>query len=379
MSKQRPAKQPQVRSAEPPSKGRLNELLSRVPGIHNWNAEWESFQSDWREWSSRLDAKLSTYCLPDPIIKHLRASTPSRPTFLSAEDADAELAFTSFCHEFNPQCVGVWLNHPINFPVLNNAVETPMSNIPNDLAAHWAASTGKSEQLIRKQVRDAEKNLNRTNQQLLGYCGWLMSDDDFRHDLSQLRNLWKPSDNQGSGIGLLKPPTIGPDRRRSGARKLSGRKAQFWEALDNLCRKWSLCGFATWDLPLPQGPLDSHPAELVARIRGPEVIVDHFPPFFDIPSSVDLRKQTRDRQANDGKLQGVHGLPITKTSPRAGNLSEWANLFRVYLIEHTVEQRYGQPRGIVSRLVESMSKYLNIGEARVRQLHQRYRRLQKSR
>lgn len=251
MRKQRPAKQPRVRSAEPPSKGRLNELLSGVPEIHSWNAEWESFQLDWSEWSSQLDVNLPMYCLPDPIIAGLRESKPlrraNRPAFLSAEDAKAELAFTSFCHEFNSQCVGVWLNQPINFPVLNNAVETPTSNIPNDLAAQWAASTGKSEQLIRKQFRDAAKNLNRTNQQLLGYCGWLMSDDDFRHDLSQLRNLWKPSDNQGSGMGLLKPPTTGPDRRRSGDRRMSGRRAQFWEALDNLCRKWSLCGFATWD------------------------------------------------------------------------------------------------------------------------------------
>ena len=75
MSKQRPAKQPRVRSAEPPSKGRLNELLSRVPGIHNWNAEWESFQSDWREWSSRLDAKLSTYCLPAPFYADFKVFT----------------------------------------------------------------------------------------------------------------------------------------------------------------------------------------------------------------------------------------------------------------------------------------------------------------
>ena len=78
-----------------------------------------------------------------------------------------------------------------------------------------------------------------------------------------------------------------------------------------------------------------------------------------------------------GKLRGIDGLPITCISPRVGHLSEWTNLFRVYLIENGVEQRCGRTRGIVGQLIDVMADYRNVSIDRVRQLYQRYRRLQR--
>ncbi len=143
------------------------------------------------------------------------------------------------------------------------------------------------------------------------------------------------------------------------------------EALHVLCGRWSLTGLATWDLPLPQGPLESLPAALVARLRGPDAIVDHTPMFFDIPSDWDLREQVRDRQAIDGQLQGISGFPVTNTSPRAGRLSEFANLSRLWLIEHAVQQRCGSPRGIVTRLIEIVADIFGVSTDRLWQLHRR--------
>jgi hypothetical protein len=359
-------------SARPESPG---GTLAQVAGMRAWDSAWGSFQSDWRGWWGRVDAAAPAYCLPDLVIEGLGLPDPVRPTnrrvFLSADEADAEFAFTALCHEFSPLCIGVWLDHPINFPLIDSPVAAPPTAIPADLAAQWAASTGRSEQLLSNQIDDLHTNLHRTNQQLLGYCGWLLANDGFQQELHELRDLWRRSDNHDSGTGLFRPAPVDAAGRRSGTRRLSGRKARFYGALDNLCSKWSLAGLATWDLPLPLGPLVSLPASLIARLRGPDATVDHFPPFYDIPSDVNLREQVRDRQMTDGELQGIPDLPVTNTSPRAGHLSGLANLLRVWLIENAVYQRYGKPRGIVSRIVDGMAEHLDVGEDRVWQLHKR--------
>ena len=349
--------------------------LAQVAGMRAWGSAWGLFQSDWRGWLGLVDAAAPAYCLPDTVIEGLGLPDPVRPTnrrvFLSADEADAEFAFTALCREFSSQCVGVWLERPINFPLLSSAAAAPPIIIPADLTARWAASTGRSEQLLSNQVDDLVANLHRTNQQLLGFCGWLLTNDGFQQELHDLRDLWRPSDNHGSGIGLFRPAMVDAAGRRPGTRRLSGRKARFCGALDNLCSKWSLAGLATWDLPLPLGPLESVPAALIARLRGPDATVDHFPPFYDIPSDVDLREQVRDRQMVDGELQGIPDLPVTNTSPRAGHLSGLANLLRVWLIENAVYQRYGKPRGIVSRIVDGMAEHLGVGSDRAWQLHKR--------
>jgi hypothetical protein len=356
-----------------------NGILTAMAGVREWRPLWGAFQTDQGDWCSRVASGNPLYCLPLPIIDGLGPPGPQdhvgRRVFLSAQDANAEAAFTAVCQSHSTGCVGVWLDRPIDFPLLNSAVEQPPVTIPTDLIAEWATLTNRPAGLLDHQVQDALGRLQHTQRQLLGYCGWLRSNSDFEHELAGVRELWQPSDCRGSTNILLAPPQIEASNRRSGTRRLRGRRARFHEALDGLCGKWFLAGLATWDLPLPQGPLESLPAALVARLRGPDAIVDHFPLFFDIPSDIDLREQVRDRQAIDGQLQGISGFPVTNTSPRAGRLSEFTNLVRLWLIEHAVQQRCGSPRGIVTRVVELVADVFGVSTDRVRQLHRRCRSL----
>jgi len=356
-----------------------DSIVTAVADIREWRPLWESFRTGHTDWWSQFAPDSPTYSLPLPIIESLGPPGPQdhvrRRVFLSTQEANAETAFTTLCRSYSAGCVGVWLDHPIDFPLLNSAVEQPPVTIPTDLIAEWATLTNRPAGLLDHQVQDALGRLQQTQQQLLGYCGWLFANQNFRHELAELRELWRPSDCQSSAGLLLAPPSCEASGRRSGTRRLRGRRARFHEALDGLCGKWFLAGLATWDLPLPQGPLESLPAALVARLRGPDAIVDHFPLFFDIPSDIDLREQVRDRQAIDGQLQGISGFPVTNTSPRAGRLSEFTNLVRLWLIEHAVQQRCGSPRGIVTRVVELVADVFGVSTDRVRQLHRRCRSL----
>jgi len=378
MVPQRP-NQPTTRPTESASVEMPNDILTAMAGVRAWSVLWEAFRADQSDWWHRVASNEPVYLLPRPIIDGLATPRPDdhrrQRVFLSAEDANVETAFTTLCRSYSAGCVGVWLDRPIDFPLLNSVVEQPPVTIPTDLIAEWSTIMNRPAGLLAHQAEDALDRLQQTNRQLLGYCGWLFDNQNFRHELAELRDLWRPSDSQGSAGLLLAPPSCEASGRRSGTRRLRGRRARFHEALDGMCGRWSLAGLATWDLPLPQGPLESLPAALVARLRGADAIVDHYPAFFDIPSDIDLREQVRDRQAIDGQLQGISGFPVTTTSPRAGRLSEFANLVRLWLIENAVQQRCGSPRGIVTRLIEIVAEVFGVSSERVWQLHRRCRSL----
>ncbi len=64
--------------------------------------------------------------------------------------------------------------------------------------------------------------------------------------------------------------------------------AQFLEDLTAFLRKWQLMELATWDLPVPQGPLHNAPSVL-ARLLGPDQTITAAPAYYDIPSNTDVR------------------------------------------------------------------------------------------
>src|SRR5262249_39924817 len=150
--------------------------------------------------------------------------------------------------------------------------------------------------------------------------------------------------------------------------------AQFINDLGAFLRKWQLMQLSTWDLPVPQGPLNSVTLALAAHLLGPDQLVNTVPTYYDIPSGTDVRSDIRSMQREDARSAVIDPAhPVSDIGPRDGHGSSWENAFRLWLIEETVQQRYGRPRGLVPRLISAFATMLDCSAERIEQLRKLYK------
>lgn len=351
---------------------------------------WVEFRQKHPRWAGfRQDQSRPLYALSDDAIHALATSknfdsgktrrTP-RP-LINTENADAELAFAAACGNASTTTIGRWNDHWIGYPLLFKGTSTDSIAIPQELRDQWAKAGGVDSSQMDNQVQAAMEALIRLNAQLLGYVGKLMFDSqlEFRKERDELESLWqragKPRINQGSA-SLLAPPArrdeLPADFSATAADKET---ARFFDELGKFYQKWNLSALVTWDLPLPQGPLTNVPASLATRLSGPDVMVDVYPSFFDIPKRQDVREEIRERQNRQGRAAGMNvEHPITDTSPRAGHGSQWETAFRMWFVEETIRHRYGSPHGLVACLSPVFEHRYSISTDQVKKLRKLYSR-----
>jgi hypothetical protein len=155
--------------------------------------------------------------------------------------------------------------------------------------------------------------------------------------------------------------------------KLPEETATFLEAATAFMRRWQLAGLSTWDLPLPQGPLEALPLEAARHFCGPQQSESVFPGYYDIPSTRDLRRERRQVQAQQAEAADL-GLefPLTDISARADDSSKWENVFRFWLIESTALRRYAGRSRLVTRLIEAFAGIAECGLDRIKQIRRVY-------
>jgi hypothetical protein len=208
-------------------------------------------------------------------------------------------------------------------------------------------------------------------------AGWHTFQRAYRSELAALRLLWdalevKPQWPLEAPPGDQQPlPVIAGSVDPS--HRLPEKTAAFHDEATRFLRKWQLACLVTWDLPLPQGPLEQVPIGLARHILGPDHIGSFFPGYLDIPASQDLREELRGQQGSAGKNAGIATeFPLTDLSVRAGRASAWENAFRLWFVERAVQQRYPGRRGRTARLVEAFSTMLGCSVDRVKQLRKIY-------
>jgi hypothetical protein len=79
---------------------------------------------------------------------------------------------------------------------------------------------------------------------------------------------------------------------------------------------------------------------------------------------------SRGRHASQYEIEMEH--PVTNTSSRGRHASQYESAFRMWFIERAVRSRYGEPRGLVTRLNLGFSKLLQIPVDRAQKLRQIY-------
>jgi hypothetical protein len=140
-----------------------------------------------------------------------------------------------------------------------------------------------------------------------------------------------------------------------------------------LGRKWHLQALETWELPVPTPALWWGKAQQVVETLGPNTYVISIPGYYDIPTAEDIRQIIRCAQEQQADtFESREAFPVTDTSPRKGRPSKYESAFRLYLIELALRSRYGSTRGMVERLCQASSSFLDIGIDRFRALRKQY-------
>jgi hypothetical protein len=302
------------------------------------------------------------YCLPEPAINALARGDAAGRVFLDGSQAAAEREFTAVCAEFH--AIGTqagWFvtNTPLNARARSDGLA--------DLL-RWAAGTPKFEWAARAgaAIDSAQKKSSDAADRVKGYTGWLLTEPAFLDDVKRLRALWgELPEGLRPGFPLNRPSAAGrhPADPRIDARQ-SGSPAQtVGEALVRLLDRWGLTHLATWDLPVPQGPLMPNllaPSAPAQPRTGVHLFV---PPFYPIPGTDDLPAQIFQIQQQAARDLGVDGSAVGLPRHEA-----YAHVLDVLHLERSILARFPgrPPRGLVDRIVRAAVDHLGMQEDRVR-------------
>ena len=200
---------------------------------------------------------------------------------------------------------------------------------------NWGADAAAQ---LRPNLEALESRLEAIHHQLLGYVGKITFDPQYQSEIADLRARWsslpdRPPRTLAANLAY-QPPIPIQGGGRANYRVLGGELERFLIDFGLFMRKWRLGQMITWDLPMPQGPLEFVPLGLLLRNLGPDEPATTIPSFHDVPSNIDLRKQFRDQQrrvAIDDGVEMAH--PVTDASSRDGHASQYESAFRMWLLE----------------------------------------------
>lgn len=339
-----------------------------LAGHPSWATSWGGFIEKNRSWWDRVGGDGPVYTLPIGVIEGLAQGTRSSDSqhrslepLIPGADAESEHRFLRFCKDFQSTTVGVSDGRPVAYQLLTESRPTGSSSSAE----------------MDGNLREVLDRLQGIHHQLLGYVGRLTFDAQYHRDKADLEARWtslpdRPPLPLNANVADQPPmPIASIDRRRD--RVLGEDVERFLLDFGSFMRKWRLNGMITWDLPLPQGPLEETPLGLQVTVLGPDHLATTIPSFYDIPSGADVREIIREQQGRAASDDGVEmGHPVTDASSRAGHASQYEAAFRLWLIERSVRRRYGSPRGLVARLKSAFAILMGVSEDRVHQLRQLY-------
>jgi hypothetical protein len=366
------------RTGESASSGERTIVVTFQGDVRVWQTHWQTLLAAHSTWWARTPQAEPVYWLPKPVVDQLSRKVPStdkahrgHPALLDPSEAAAENAFRECCLRYSPSVVGVWHGCPVIYePLASSSPITISEEQRRDLG--WADFG--SLQALNAGAEAVQRKAEVARHEQLAFAGWLTFNRSYQKEKNDLATRCA-----NLGISLPWPllantadqePIPMPSPKVRSCEPLPPQAAAFLEEFTKFSRKWYVNRLVTWDLPLPQGPLEQIPIGLACRILGPNTISSFYPAYFDIPSSQDVRGEIREQQEAAGKQAGIDAdFPLTDLSARAGDhASAWENSFRLWFIEQAALQRYSGRRGLTARLLEGFMEEFHCSSDRVEQL-----------
>lgn len=370
--------------------------LRRNGVIREWSTGYRRFREKHEDWLEN-QGNAPVYLLPREVINALAAGGFGREPLLGASGVEIEVEFMELCRGFDRSVVGAWNGRPIRFDLLaaGTATAAQFQEGIVQLKQQTAQKAGQqldkeAEAQSRIEAKQIADKVNETNHQILGYAGWLVCNPDFCKDRDRIKAAWSSTKQPFDfplTVGELYPQGSPPPQKD---------REQLVMDLRAFYTRWQLARLATWDLPEPQGPMMA-PAGAAPLFPGGGVAIV-LPTFFDIRNNQAFHNDVVDQQYRLARHLGQSPPhPLTDISPtRMGKRkanpheeseflpSQWETAFRLMFIERTLVSRYGQRRGLVTRMTVGMERWLaglgqHIGQKRIEQIRGLYRKHLKQR
>lgn len=320
------------------------------------NDELAGFREQFPGWP---DDGRPTYFLPEAMIAAL-AEPDKRWRGLSPEEVRREGAFSRLCR--NQNAVGLWGDQFVRHPFVVTA-PTPPDNPSQFQGVGWTAAQVQTALQLVGQVQKVDLRLK-------GYLGWLATDPGFTRERDEIQQLWSALAVEQRGTLPLQRPLRAAAVPEHDAALASPQAASFFERVEAFFDRWGLVELTTWDLPLPQGPMLPSPLPAGAQALPRHGIHVVLPVHYPLAGNDDLLALLREQQVQQAQVLGLDkslaGLPHHEA---------WARMFDVDFLERAILSRFPgrAPLGLVRALVEAMSQYLNVGEARIDRLRKEIR------
>jgi len=330
-----------------------------------WKEVWPAFlakpgHQNW--WDVHGQAGLLYVIRPD-VIRYLAGPLGKRGPVLSKQEMRIEEEFYHLCKGFRADSVGVMKDKII--PNLLLPPARSLSQVFRDNATRWELS-GWSEQhkaTLRDSELDERSNMVRRN--LARQAGRLVSSREFLNERDDLRRAARELE-LSLVFPLQRQYTYVTD---ADAGNLKGRMAQFSEKKQRFFCAWELMQLATWDLPVPQGPLAEMPIGALRTFFGNDAIVSNVnPEHLTIPHS--------DQQESLGGIRfpGSKVEPLGRAiEPKRPDLFE--RVYEMWFCEFALRQRFENmalPRGAVTHLSFAFALVFEIQEERVKEIRKQY-------
>jgi hypothetical protein len=334
-------------------------MEEQASGRRDWDWRWSRFLTQHQPWWEQVGRDGPVYALPDAARDALTESARaisgrhrSKKPLLTEGEAAAEKAFLVLCREYAADAVGVWDGLPVHYPPLG---PPPPPVLSPALFQRLGWGQGRALEGVNAALSELMRRADQARHQLLGYAGWLTFNPDFQAEKATLRAQYaglevRPSWPLSASTHDRQPVPVPPEEAGT-VSVLPDATARFLDRAGQFLRNWQLMRLVSWELPLPQGVLDQVPLGLAVQLLGPDHLVQAFPTYANVPSEADVRESIWRQQRFAAREAGIAGGgSLAGISGRSGRASAHETAFRLWLVEQAARARYGDRRGLVTRL-----------------------------
>ena len=385
---------------------------SQMTGNHTigcWSSHWDTFLSEHGPWWARVSSgRHVVYPLTPCLIATLSETSEARRdrnaqleprqnvrgrrgpgACLDSTDAEAELSFAQVCST-NSETVAV---RPDGTPVryhlwsdfeeellcaeCRRALPTDTAPPDRDMGSSPDDRDRVAQQFMDDMCERFESREIAIRRNSLRYAGWLIQQPDYQDGIATLRRRWmelaNPLPFDMITGRLFSLPGIGDYVNYLAAESRPVR--EFLLDIIEFAVKWSLIGFASWELPIPQRPLHGLPADLIYGLRGPSAVVSHSPVYLNETSLHSVRTPFAADRRLEAELTGFPGNNPQKSLTERSLVSDPETVMRMYILETAVCQRVPEnTKGLVARILDAFVNHFGCAERHGKRLRGGYSR-----
>jgi len=354
---------PDRRSKKTAAKSKKARAVAGSPdGFKTWGPALQFFAGKHSAWTEKRAKDDVMYALELEVIDLL-----AQANLLDSSQKEAERDFYELCSGWNPNCIGVATSMPIIYPPLGRPISYPKLDEEQIKSLKWDKAVNATPEGMEELFGELETKAEGIRQQIRAFAGLLATRSDFLDERDKLRAQWADVSDD------VRPPL--PLGRLSAEERKHYRQecGNLLADIEALLTKWSLVEMTTWDLPSPQGPLEGMTASTVEHLLGRDPSVSYHPPYYQIPSSQNVRRDLQNAQREEArKLDQPEDFPPKGLVPRGYDESTFSAALPMFVAELACRTRYGAPRGLSKRFEEIFQKRSGLGEDRVHQLRAVY-------